>query len=352
MLGVDGGRGARCRAHNPADPADPVSPPRAMVEPRVNTRIVFAGVPAVLATQFPDGGGHCICLGDVFPSKTAFLECLQGLWDKPEFGPAAVWPFVLSVTKLLSSGIELCQMYVGRREGRFYFSDKNELWKDDIVFSGKDAKAVAGKGVEALVETTAALLGVDADALPAKTPAFLHAHIWMGCKSRCDALGAELGQHGQHGQHIKRSVELWVTAGSSIAERERLCAEYTQVMNPTGGTSNAFVYKAVPPQREAFQTMLPIILANNYTDHAFGLDQNDVALPTDFVGVFIGRTTTHLCQWNDRHIPALLRQQDARAGHYSAWPTPVPPTSFVSMLDLDDTEAYTKALCEATMRRT
>lgn len=322
MLGVDGGRGARCRAHNPANPADPAEPPRAMAEPRAHA-VVFAGVPSVLATHFPDGGGRCICLGDVFPTKTAFLECLQGLWDKPEFGPGAVWPFVLSVTKLLSSGIELCQMYVGRREGRFYFSDKNELWKHEVVFSGDAFEAVAGKGTEALVETTAALLGVDAAALPAKTPAFLYAHIG-------------------------HSVELWVTAGSTFEERERLCAEYTKKMRVPHPLPSfpEFDFRPVPLGREAYKTMLPIILANNVVDQAF----NDEP-PTEFLGVFIGRTTTHLCRWNDEDIPDILRQQDASAGHYSAWPTPVPPTSFVSMFDLDDTEKYTSALVAATMRR-
>ncbi len=324
MLGVDGGRGARCRAHNPANPADPAEPPRAMAEPRADA-IVFAGVPSVLAAHFSDGGGRCICLGDVFPTKTAFLECLQGLWDKPEFGPGAVWPFVLSVTKLLSSGIPLCQMYVGQREGRFYFSDKNELWKHEVVFSGKDFKAVAGKGIEALVETTAALFGVDADVLPAKTPAFLYAHIG-------------------------HSVELWVTAGSTDEERERLCDEYTEKMRvpqPFGTGMAEFYFRPIPLGREAYKTMLPIILTNNFVDQ--GLYDEP---PTELLGVFIGSTTTHLCRWNDKDIPHILRHQDASGGYHSAWPTPVPPTSFVSMFDLDDTEKYTSALVAASGRRT
>ena len=216
------GRGARCRAHNPANPADPAEPPRAMAEPRADA-VVFAGVPSVLAAHFPDGYGHCICLGDVFPTKTAFLECLQGLWTSPSLAPAPCGLGALGDQAPLERHPALPDVRWAAR-GRFYFSDKNELWKHEVVFSGKDFKAVAGKGIEALVETTAALFGFNADVLPAKTPAFLYAHIG-------------------------HSVELWVTAGSTDEERERLCDEYTEKMSvpqPFGTDMAEFLFQAGP----------------------------------------------------------------------------------------------------------
>lgn len=316
MLGVSIGCRASCRAHNPADVL-PEMPRRVWPD-----RVVFAGSATILAEHFPGvdpSGTMPLCLGDIFSTKEKILEHLETLWHCRDLGPSAVWPFALSLIKLLREGVALSQIYVGRRTGRYYFSDKNEMWKDVTVFSGRDYAATAGKDVASFVAVLAKLLGIDPDTLPAKTPAFLRAQV-------------------------ERPVKVWVTAGSTEEERELLCAEYNKAMETTkdaGASTITFV--PVLLQREAFQIALPIILGNTAEEQPFGYDAHSWGngFPEKFVGVFIGRTTTHLASWDKKNLAHLIwTQRMSSAARYSAHTTPVPPTSFVSMLDLGDTDDF------------
>ena len=329
--------GGRCYRGGHCDTAqNPSALPPAMPVERTNARFVFAGIPAVVAAKFPgvdaEDESKPICLGQLFPTKSAFLAQLEVIWREggPEIS-TAVWPFALSVTTLLDEGMTLYQMYVGRRKGRYYFSDKNDMWKDLPVFSGKVHERIQdGDGTVSdlgrLVEEVCTILGIDSGILPAKTPAFLRAHLG-------------------------RTVEIAFTAGDTHEERTWMCAEYNNLMNDDVGSTPSISFKPVLPQQEAFRIALPIILANNMEEYAFGCVGNGHT-PSEMVGVFIGCSTCHVCQWTDRHIPSILQQRRMSAGaSYTAHRTPVPPTSFVSTLNLDETNDYTRALRDSTWAR-
>lgn len=322
MLGVSIDCKASCSAHNPTD-----VPPE-MLRRVWPDRVVFAGSATILAEHFPGvdpSGKMPVCLGDIFSTKEKILEHLETLWHCRDLGPSAVWPFALSLINLLREGVALSQIYVGRRTGRYYFSDKNEMWKDVAVFSGKDyAAATAGKDVASLVTVLAKVLGIDSDKLPAKTPAFLKAQV-------------------------EHPVKVWVTAGSTEEDRKLLCAEYNKAMDFTGDSgANSIIFEPLLPQREAFQTALPIILGNTAEAQPFGLDAHawGNGCPEKFVGVFIGRTTTHLASWDKSNIADLIwtQRMSSDTHRYSAHSTPVPPTSFVSMLDLGVTNDFIGSL--------
>ena len=321
-------RGGHCdRAQNPS-----ALPPAMPVE-RTHARYVFAGIPAVVAAKFPgfdaEDESRPISLGRLFDCKSAFLAQLEVIWREggPEIA-TAVWPFALSVTTLLDEGIALSQMYVGRRKGRYYFSDKNDMWKDLPVLSGKvHEKIQAGdETLGKLTEEVCTILGVDSGVLRDMTPWCLRAHLG-------------------------RDAEIAVTAGYTDEQRTSICDEYNNLMNDDVGFPHKIWFKPVLPQQEAFRIALPIILANNMEEYAFGCMGNGHT-PSEMVGVFIGCSTCHVCQWTDRHIPSILQQRRMSAGaSYTAHRTPVPPTSFVSTLNLDETNEYTRALRDSTWAR-
>jgi len=282
-------------------------------------RVVLAGIPAVIFSTFNERGGPSrpVCLGDMFASEAELFAFLRRVEANPQFGPAAVYPVSVVMVEILGKGITLKSIYVGTRSGRFYFSDRNAMFAKHDNYSGKNHLAIFGNGKfnsEELAKFQAALPD--------------------------DAI-----------------VE--VTASDSLEGRRTIA----KTLNGMRIKNLEFV--PVPPEREGYRTWATIAAANNVHDLGFGtLKPNaplyawplnrkesksdadadpdsversvspegenwnpgqDIALPKTFVGVFIGRTTTHVCRWSPEHLPTIMANQTL-APRYAAIKTPSPPS--------------------------
>lgn len=244
-----------------------------------NAVVVIAGSGAVLIDTMappgsPDDGGP-IRLSDRCHSYEEARKLVQRAERTAGLGPAAAFPFAIVLDELCAAGFPLSRVYVGRRAGPHYYSDRNALYWP------QDAAAVSTFG------------GAE------------HADIFGGSTFSSEKLEAFV-RGIPEGRRVVN-----VTAGDTDQKREKIARILDLAVD---GLS----FVPVHPSAEVYRIALPIVSANTTLAHPYGLasesgsesdPSGSAPAPAPVPPVILvatGRTTSHVARWTSAEVGEMV----------------------------------------------
>ena len=240
-----------------------------------NAVVVIAGSGAVLVDKMspqgpPDDGGP-IRFSDLCHSYDEARKLVQRAERTPGLGPEAAYAFAILLDELCAAGFPLSRVYVGRRAGPHYYSDRNPLYWP------QDAAAVSTFG------------GAE------------HAAIFGGSTFSSEKLEAFV-RGIPEGHRV-----VTVTAGDTDQKREKIARILDLAVD---GLS----FVPVHPSAEVYRIALPIVSANTTLAHPYGLASESGSEASDsapapvppVILISLGRTTAHVARWTSAEVGEMV----------------------------------------------